>query len=88
MIPGAEVSELIPALAERSPTSGYLFYDCQTDDSRLVLTVLAEGERFGVVAANRLEAVELIVDGGRAAGAREIDAWRDEAREEGILAAP
>ena len=70
VIPGAEVSALLPALAARSPTSGYLFYDCQTDDSRLVLTVLAEAERFGAVAANRLEALELIEDSGRAGGAR------------------
>jgi glycerol-3-phosphate dehydrogenase len=31
---------------------GYLFYDCQTDDARLVLTVLGEAERFGAVCAN------------------------------------
>ena len=73
IIPGSEVSELLPALADRSPTSGYLFYDCQTDDSRLVLTVLAEAERFGVVAANRLEALELLLDDGRAVGARARD---------------
>ena len=41
--------ELLPALAARDPTGGYLFYDCQTDDVRLVLTVLAEAERFGAV---------------------------------------
>jgi len=41
------VVELLPALAVREPTSGYLFYDCQTDDARLVLTVLGEAERFG-----------------------------------------
>ncbi|HET6547269.1 MAG TPA: glycerol-3-phosphate dehydrogenase/oxidase [Solirubrobacter sp.] len=69
VIAGDEVTELIPALADRAPTGGYLFYDCQTDDARLVLTVLAEAERFGAVAANRLEAVELLSDGGRAAGA-------------------
>jgi glycerol-3-phosphate dehydrogenase len=73
VISGAEVSELLPALADRSPTGGYLFYDCQTDDARLVLTVLAEAERFGAVAANRLEAIELLEDGGRAAGARVRD---------------
>src|SRR3954447_2675131 len=69
VIPGAEVSAMIPALADRAPTSGYLFYDCQTDDSRLVLTVLAEAERFGAVVANRLEVLSLIEDGGRAVGA-------------------
>jgi glycerol-3-phosphate dehydrogenase len=73
LISGAEVTELVPALADRAPTGGYLFYDCQTDDARLVLTVLAEAERFGAVAANRLEAVELLEDVGRACGARVRD---------------
>jgi glycerol-3-phosphate dehydrogenase len=63
VIDGAEVAELLPALAPREPTGGYLFYDCQTDDVRLVLTVLAEAERFGAVPVNRVEAVAL-VDGG------------------------
>jgi glycerol-3-phosphate dehydrogenase len=42
-----EVLELVPALAARDPKDAYLFYDCQTDDVRLVLTVLGEAERFG-----------------------------------------
>ncbi len=74
VISGDEVLELIPALAERAPTSGYLFYDCQTDDARLVLTVLGEAERFGAVCANRLDVTELVRDGaGRAAGVRVRD---------------
>ena len=68
-IPGEEVAELVPALADREPTSGYLFFDCQTDDVRLVLTVLGEAERFGAVCANRVEARELVEEDGRAAGA-------------------
>jgi glycerol-3-phosphate dehydrogenase len=63
VIDGAEVAELLPALASRNPSGGYLFYDCQTDDVRLVLTVLAEAERFGAVPVNRVEAVAL-TDGG------------------------
>jgi glycerol-3-phosphate dehydrogenase len=63
VIDGAEVRDLLPALASRNPTSGYLFYDCQTDDVRLVLTVLAEAERFGAVVANRVEVTELVDDG-------------------------
>ena len=70
-ISGEEVLELVPALAARAPTSGYLFYDCQTDDVRLVLTVLGEAERFGAVCANGVEVLELVRDGGgRAAGVR------------------
>ena len=72
MIPGDEVVERLPALAGREPTSGYLFYDCQTDDARLVLTVLAEAERFGAVCANRLE-VTRARRGGRQ-GARRLRA--------------
>jgi glycerol-3-phosphate dehydrogenase len=67
-IDGDEVTRLIPALAPREPTAGYLFYDCQTDDSRLVLTVLGEAERFGAVCANWLEVTGLLEEGGRAAG--------------------
>jgi glycerol-3-phosphate dehydrogenase len=63
-----EVLDLIPALAPRDPSAAYLFYDCQTDDSRLVLTVLGEAERFGAVCVNGAPVVELIEDGGRAAG--------------------
>jgi glycerol-3-phosphate dehydrogenase len=68
VIPGEEVLELIPALESRAPSSGYLFYDCQTDDSRLVLTVLGEAERFGAVCVNGAEVVELIEEQGKAAG--------------------
>jgi glycerol-3-phosphate dehydrogenase len=73
VISGEEAAELLPALAGRSPTGGYLFYDCQTDDSRLVLTVLAEAERFGAVAVNGVEALGLLEEGGRAVGARVRD---------------
>ncbi len=51
-ITGEEATELIPALAPRDPKSAYLFYDCQTDDARLVLTILGEAERFGAVMLN------------------------------------
>src|SRR5438477_260452 len=67
-IDGDEVRELLPALASREPTSAYLFYDCQTDDVRLVLTVLGEAERFGAVIANRCEVVGVVDENGRAAG--------------------
>ena len=76
VIDGGEVAELIPALAGRNPSGGYLFYDCQTDDVRLVLTVLAEAERFGAVPVNRVEAVALTDDGALvrdAAGGGELE---------------
>ncbi len=67
-IDAEETKELVPALASREPTSAHLFYDCQTDDARLVLTVLGEAERFGAVCCNSVEATGLIERDGRAAG--------------------
>jgi glycerol-3-phosphate dehydrogenase len=69
IIDADETRELLPALAGREPTSAYLFYDCQTDDVRLVLTVLGEAERFGAVCSNRCEVTGLVERDGRAAGA-------------------
>ena len=73
IIDGDEVRELLPALASREPTAAYLFYDCQTDDARLVLTVLGEAERFGAVCANRCRVDELLTENGTAAGVRCTD---------------
>jgi glycerol-3-phosphate dehydrogenase len=78
VISGEEVIELLPAFAGRAgsgrePTSGYLFYDCQTDDVRLVMTVLGEAERFGAVCANRLRVTGLLERDGRTRGVRALD---------------
>ncbi|HZL54068.1 MAG TPA: glycerol-3-phosphate dehydrogenase/oxidase [Solirubrobacteraceae bacterium] len=73
VISGEEVLELLPALAGREPSAGYLFYDCQTDDVRLVLTVLGEAERFGAVCANDIAVEELVLERGRLAGVRARD---------------
>jgi glycerol-3-phosphate dehydrogenase len=80
-IPGDEAAELVPALAPRDPKEAYLFYDCQTDDARLVLTVLGEAERFGAVLCNGALVTELISDDGRAAGVVCRDAETDESFE-------
>jgi len=63
-----EVLELVPALAAREPNDAYLFYDCQTDDVRLVLTVLGEAERFGAVMLNGAEVTEVLSQDGKAVG--------------------
>jgi glycerol-3-phosphate dehydrogenase len=63
-----EVLEMVPALAAREPNDAYLFYDCQTDDVRLVFTVLGEAERFGALTLNGADVVEVLTENGRAAG--------------------
>ena len=76
-IDAEETVALLPALAPREPTSAYLFYDCQTDDARLVLTVLGEAERFGAVCCNGVEVSGLVEREGRATGVLCRDAIDD-----------
>ena len=73
-ISGEEASELVPALAPMEPSSAYLFYDCQTDDVRLVLTVLGEAERFGAVLVNGAAVTEVLEEGGIAVGVSCVEA--------------
>jgi glycerol-3-phosphate dehydrogenase len=73
-IDGDEAIELIPALAPLEPSSAYMFYDCQTDDVRLVLTILGEAERFGAVCLNNAEVRGLVERDGRADGVLCADA--------------
>jgi glycerol-3-phosphate dehydrogenase len=67
-IDAEETLRLLPALAAREPTAAYLFYDCQTDDVRLTLTILGEAERYGAACANAVEVTGLVERDGRAGG--------------------
>jgi glycerol-3-phosphate dehydrogenase len=69
-----EVLELVPSLAPRDPENAYLFYDCQTDDVRLVFTVLGEAARFGAVSLNGAEVTEVLSRNGRASGIAFVEA--------------
>ncbi len=69
-----EVLEMVPALTAREPKDAYLFYDCQTDDVRMVLTVLGEAERFGAVMLNGAEVTEVLTESGRATGVAFVEA--------------
>jgi glycerol-3-phosphate dehydrogenase len=69
-----ELLEMVPALEPRDPSDAYLFYDCQTDDVRLVLTILGEAERFGAVMLNGAEVTEILSADGRAAGVAVLEA--------------
>jgi glycerol-3-phosphate dehydrogenase len=76
-----EVLDLVPALAPRNPKDAYLFYDCQTDDVRLVLTVLGEAERFGAVMLNGAEVTEVLSRNGKATGVAFVEAETGERME-------
>jgi glycerol-3-phosphate dehydrogenase len=84
MIDRDEVLELVPALDVRDPKNAYLFYDCQTDDVRMVLTVLGEAERFGATMLNGAEVTEVIVGSdGRTKGVAFVEAESGERMEVG-----
>jgi glycerol-3-phosphate dehydrogenase len=69
-----ELLDLVPSLEARDPKDAYLFYDCQTDDVRLTLTVLGEAERFGAVMLNGAEVTEVLEGDGRARGVAFVEA--------------
>jgi glycerol-3-phosphate dehydrogenase len=69
-----ELLELVPSLGPRDPNDAYLFYDCQTDDVRLVLTILGEAHRFGAVTLNGAEVTELATKNGLASGVVFVEA--------------
>ena len=77
MIDGDEVKQRVPALSGRDPKSAYLFYDCQTDDVRLVLTILGEAERYGALLANDVSAEDILETGGEVVGVRARDMQTD-----------
>ncbi|MDQ3981191.1 MAG: glycerol-3-phosphate dehydrogenase/oxidase, partial [Actinomycetota bacterium] len=57
-----ETEALVPAMPPGKVRGGYLFYDCKTDDARMVVAVASQARRYGAVAAN-YTAVEHL-DGG------------------------
>jgi glycerol-3-phosphate dehydrogenase len=84
MIDRDEVLGLVPSLEVRDPKNAYLFYDCQTDDVRMVLTVLGEAERFGATMLNGAEVTEVIVGSdGRTKGVAFVEAESGERMEVG-----
>jgi glycerol-3-phosphate dehydrogenase len=79
-----EVLELVPSLGPRDPKNAYLFYDCQTDDVRMVLTVLGEAERFGATMLNGAEVTEVMLGGdGHARGVAFVESESGERIEVG-----
>ncbi|WP_030239974.1 glycine oxidase ThiO [Streptomyces sp. NRRL S-350] len=66
---GREARKLEPMLAPGVRGGLHVAEDHQVDGRRMLTALLSAGERAGVV-VHRAEAVELLVEGGRAAGAR------------------
>jgi glycerol-3-phosphate dehydrogenase len=69
-----ELLQMMPSLEGRDPRDAYLFYDCQTDDVRLVFTVLGEAARFGAVTLNGAAVTEVLLRDGHARGVAFVEA--------------
>ncbi len=66
-----EVLRYAPDLVSTSLKGGFLYYDAQTNDARLTMTLIRTAARYGAVIANYCEAVALLLDKkGRVCGAR------------------
>jgi glycerol-3-phosphate dehydrogenase len=63
-----EATGLAPALESKNLRGGFVYYDCLTDDARLVIEVIKAASRRGAVVANYARARGFIRAGGRVAG--------------------
>ncbi len=54
-----ETEEMLPALPTGKISGGFLYYDCKTDDARLVMEVLVAAVRRGAVVANHAPVIGL-----------------------------
>jgi glycerol-3-phosphate dehydrogenase len=68
-----EAKSLAPLLETRGLLFGYIYYDCQTNDARLVMEVLKSAASYGATVANYLEVADLIKESGRTVGAHAHD---------------
>lgn len=64
---------MVPPVRLGGLRRAYLYYDGQTDDARLTLTVLSTAAALGALVANYVEAVGVVTQAGRVAGAHLID---------------
>lgn len=77
----AETLARAPYLKPEGLRAGFLYYDAQTDDSRLVVDVLKSAVEFGAVVANYVAAESLRFDGAHAVGVMARDVLGDESFE-------
>lgn len=71
---GKKAHDLEPALRTEGLAGGATYWDCLTDDARLVLAVVLDAHRRGAVVVNHAPVVGLLWAGGRIAGVALRDA--------------
>jgi glycerol-3-phosphate dehydrogenase len=85
-LPRREALRIAPGLRQEGMRGAASFYDCVTDDARLVLSIMLDAQARGARVHNYTTVEEVLREGGRAAGARLRDAltgasWEVRARQ-------
>jgi glycerol-3-phosphate dehydrogenase len=75
-----QVRRAEPALKDRGLVGAALYWDAQTDDARLVLTIMRSAARAGALVANYAEVTSLLKPDGRVRGAVVRDVLTGETR--------
>ncbi|MBE3561649.1 MAG: glycerol-3-phosphate dehydrogenase/oxidase [Ktedonobacteraceae bacterium] len=68
-----EVLKLAPSLVQRGLKEGFMYYDAQTHDARLTLTLIRTAARSGAIIANYAEVTAFLIEHGKICGARVRD---------------
>jgi glycerol-3-phosphate dehydrogenase len=64
-----QVMQSAPSLVTKGLHDGYVYYDAQTNDVRLTMTLLHTAARFGVTIANYAEVTSFVTEQGKVQGA-------------------
>ncbi len=64
-----QVLELAPALVQEGLKEGFTYYDAQTNDARLTLSLIHTASRYGATITNYSEVVSFIEEGDKVKGA-------------------
>ncbi|MBI4854191.1 MAG: glycerol-3-phosphate dehydrogenase/oxidase [Acidobacteria bacterium] len=65
--------EMVPMLESQGLHLGFLYHDCQTNDSRLVMEVIKSAASYNAISCNYLEASDLIKEQNFVVGAKAKD---------------
>jgi len=69
----SQVEQLAPALVTKGLKQGFLYYDAQTNDARLTMTVLRTAANYGATIVNYAEVTSFVLEDGKVTGAYVCD---------------
>ncbi len=73
-----KVMELAPALVTDGLKDGFLYYDAQTNDTRLTMAVIRTAAQYGATIANYAEVTSFVTEQGKVVGAHVRDRLGDQ----------